>query len=129
MATRTQPRDRSLVLLAGLAAALPVVVAVIDALQDRWVPLADNGVIVLRSWDVLTDQSPLVGQFSTAKEEAVGDVYSPGPLLYWLLAIPVRLLGPDGVPLTMGLVNVASILGVVALARRRAGTAFMLVTA
>jgi hypothetical protein len=129
MATWTQARDRRLVLLAGLAAALPVVVAVIQALQDRWVPLADNGVIVLRSWDVLTDQSPLVGQFSTAKQEAVGDVYSPGPLLYWLLALPVRLLGPDGVPLAMGALNVASIMGTVALARRRAGIAFMLVTA
>ena len=129
MATRTQPRDGSLVLLAGLAAALPVVVAVIDALQDRWVPLADNGVIVLRSWDVLTDQSPLVGQFSVAMEESVGKVYSPGPLLYWLLAIPLRIFGPDAVPVTIGLLNAASIMGAVALAGRRAGTAFMLVTA
>jgi hypothetical protein len=122
-------RDRGLVVAAGLAASLPVIVAVVRTLQEHWVPLADDGVIVLRAWDVLTDQSPLVGQFSTAKAETVGNVYSPGPLLYWLLALPVRAFGWSAAPVTIGAMNVASIMGSVALSRRRAGTAFMLVTA
>ena len=118
-----------LVLATGLAASLPVIVAVVGAVADRWVPLADNAVIVLRSWDVFTAQSPLVGQYSIATADAVGDVYSPGPLLYWLLAVPVRVFGIDSVPVTLGLVNVASIVGAVALARRRGGLVFMFVAA
>jgi hypothetical protein len=121
--------DNRLVLGAGIAAALPVAIAVADALSNRWVPLRDDGIIVLRSWDVLTDESPLVGQYSQATLESVGNAYSPGPLLYWLLAVPVRLVGLDGVPLTVGLVNVLSIMGAVALARRRGGVALMLLTA
>lgn len=113
----------------GLVAAVPVIVAVADLLQHGWVPLSDNGVIVLRSWDVLTGQSPLVGQFSTATAKSVGTVYSPGPMEYWLLALPVRAFGPASAAVTIGLVNVASIMGSVALARRRAGTAFMFVAA
>jgi MYXO-CTERM domain-containing protein len=113
----------------GLVAAVPVIVAAADLLHHGWVPLADNGVIVLRSWDVLTGQSPLVGQYSLASVESVGAVYSPGPMEYWLLALPVRLFGPASAVVTIGLVNVASIMGSVALARRRAGTGFMFVAA
>jgi hypothetical protein len=122
-------RENWLTIAAGLGAALPVIIAVAEALRNRWVPLADDGIIVLRSWDVFTDQSPLVGQYSQVTAEGVGDAFSPGPLLYWLLALPLRLAGIDAVPVTIGLVGVASIMGAVALARRRAGVAFMLATA
>ncbi|MBD0281642.1 MAG: hypothetical protein ICV69_05545 [Thermoleophilaceae bacterium] len=87
-----------------------------------WEPLSDNAVIAVRSLDVLTPRSPLVGQWSSGPSQVLGeDVYTPGPLLYWLLALPARL--PDAVwlELTMGLVNVASVLGVIGLARRRGG--------
>lgn len=122
-------RGNELTLAVGLVAALPVIVGVVRTLHHGWLPLADNGVIVLRSWDVLTGQSPLVGQFSTATAKSVGTVYSPGPMQYWLLALPVRLFGPASAVMVMGLLNVASITGAVALARRRAGLAFMVVTA
>jgi hypothetical protein len=120
--------DNWLVLATGLAAALPIIVAVAEVLGDRWVPLADDGIVVLRAWDVLTEQSPLVGQFSTFSQ-GVDSVYGPGPLLYWLLALPVRLFGVDGVVATIGLVNVASVMCAVALARRRGGVVLMFVTA
>jgi hypothetical protein len=126
---RRRPAENWLVLATGGAAALPVIVAVAAALSNRWVPLQDDGIIVLRSWDVLTDQSPLVGQYSQATLKSVGNAYSPGPLLYWLLALPVRLFGFVAVAVTIGLLNIASIMGTVALARRRGGVAFMFATA
>jgi hypothetical protein len=55
--------------------------------------------------------------------------HSPGPLLFWLLALPVRLGGQSLPAVVAGLVNVASIMGVVALARRRGGRPLMLATA
>lgn len=122
-------RRNWLVLATGAAAALPVMVAVAAALSNSWVPLQDDGIIVLRSWDVFTDQSPLVGQYSQATLERIGDAYSPGPMLYWLLALPLRPFGFLAAPLTIGLLSVASIMGTVALARRRGGVVFMFATA
>jgi len=54
--------ERRVVLLVGLLAALPVVVAVVRALTWHWFPVSiDNGVIGARSVDVFSDRSPLVG--------------------------------------------------------------------
>ena len=120
-------RRNGLVLVTGVAAALPVIVSVIRALDAGWVPVGDDAVIAIRSLDVLTTHSPLVGQFSLAA--GGGPVtHSLGPLLYWLLTIPAHI-GPAALVLTMGLVNVASVMGAVALARRRGGTALMFAVA
>jgi hypothetical protein len=121
-------RRNRLVLLAGLAAALPVIVATIRAAANGWVPLGDDAIIVVRAYDVLSTHPPLLGPYSTSSQLIGHPVLSPGPLLFWLLALPARLceLGP---PIAMGIVNTATVIGIVALARRRGGTPFMLVTA
>ena len=78
---------------------------------------------------MLTSRTPLVGQHSDAGALTHHAVYSLGPMLYWLLALPARLAGPGSLTLTMGLLNTAAIVGVVVLARRRGGRALMFVTA
>ena len=119
-----------LVLATGLAASLPVIVSVVGTLSDSWVPITDNALIALRSYDVLTTHPPLLGQGpSTVSVADVGPVYSLGPLLYWLLALPARFIGPVGFPLTIGVINVAAVMSVVALARRRGGSLLMFATA
>lgn len=56
-------------------------------------------------------------------------VYSLGPMLFWLLALPARVASPSSLAFTMGLVNTAAIVGVIVLARRRGGRTLMFATA
>jgi hypothetical protein len=119
-----------LLLVTGLAAALPILVSMGERVAVDWVPLADNAVIAVRSLDVLSTHPPLLGQWSSGPSQVVeADVYAPGPLLYWLLALPARLPGAIWLELTMGLVNLACVLGAVALAHRRGGRALMFAVA
>lgn len=73
--------------VAHLAAWLPFIAGPVRLIGHGWRPLGDEAVISLRSWSVFTRHAPLVGQ---ATRLAHG-VFDPGPLEYWLLAIPVRL--------------------------------------
>jgi hypothetical protein len=115
----------ALTLLSGLAAALPVIVTTIRAIAQGWVPLADQGTIATRAYEVFTAHTPLVGQYSFASR-AVGHATSdPGPMLYWLLALPARFGGAPALTAVMGAVNTAAIVGSVALARRRGGRPLM----
>lgn len=114
----------------GLIASLPVLVAGIHALVVRWYPISDYGYTAVSALDVLSSHPPLVGQWSSGASDAVGrTVYSPGPMLFWVLAAPARLMDPATMPLTMGLVNAASIVGAVILALRRGGLWLMVATA
>ncbi|MGO9319527.1 MAG: hypothetical protein ACLQBY_01810 [Solirubrobacteraceae bacterium] len=115
---------------AGLAAAIPVINSTIKAVRAGWVPAGDDGIIATRGWDVLTSHTPLVGQYSEAGLVIHGQVmHSPGPMLYWLLALPARFGSVTSIAATMGVVNTLAIIGCVALARRRGGLILMLATA
>ena len=121
--------DHGLVLAAGLIAALPVIVSTGHALAHEWIPVGDNASTAVRSYDVLSAHSPLVGQWSTSSAVVGQPIYSLGPLLNWLLAFPAHLGNPAWLALTMGVVNAASAVLCVALAHRRGGTALMMVAA
>ncbi len=115
---------------AGFAAAIPVVNSTVRAVRAGWVPAGDDGIIATRGWDVLTSHTPLVGQYSEAGLVVHGQVmHSPGPMLYWLLALPARFGGVTSLAATMGAVNTLAIVGAVALARRRGGLILMFATA
>jgi len=45
-------------LAAGLAAAIPVISATVNAVRAGWVPAGDDGIIATRAWDVLTSHTP-----------------------------------------------------------------------
>ena len=79
--------------VAHLAAWLPFLTGTVRLVRDGWIPLGDNAAIALRSWNSLTAHGPLVGQ---ATRLAHG-VFDPGPLEYWLLAIPVRISPTHGI--------------------------------
>jgi hypothetical protein len=121
--------EQRLVLALGLLASIPILTSTVRALAGGWTPVNDSAVVALRSFDVFTTHTPLLGQYSNVSQIANGTIYSPGPLLFWLLAVPARVLGDRALPLTIALVNTASVVGVVALARRRGGDVFMLATA
>jgi len=121
--------DRWLSLAVGLCAAGPVLAATLRALIDGWRPAGDQAIIATRAYDVFTSRTPLVGQHSDAGAVIHQAVYSLGPMLYWLLALPARFASPGALTLTMGLANGAAIVGIIVLARRRGGRALMFITA
>ena len=93
---------RLLVLVTGLLAALPVISSTVKAVRAGWVPAGDDGIIATRGWDVLTAHTPLVGQYSEAGLVVHGQVmHSPGPMLYWLLALPARYGSVASLAVTM----------------------------
>jgi hypothetical protein len=118
--------DRRLVLATGLAAALPIVVSTVRAVVDGWVPLGDDALIAVRSYEVLTAHPPLLGMPSTGPTGVLDEqTFHLGPLLFWLLALPAHFLGPSSLAVTAGLVNVACVMGSVGLAYRRGGRPLM----
>lgn len=117
-------------LAAGLAAAIPVISSAIAAVRDGWVPAGDDGIIATRGWDVLTSHTPLVGQYSEAGLVIHGQIaHSPGPMLYWLLALPARYGSVASIAVVMGALNTLAIVACVVLARRRGGLVLMFATA
>ncbi len=116
--------------LAGAAAAIPVINSTVKAVHAGWVPAGDDGIIATRGWDVLTSHTPLIGQYSEAGLVIRGQVmHSPGPMLYWLLAVPAHFGSVASLAVTMGALNTLAIIGCVALARRRGGLVLMFATA
>jgi hypothetical protein len=79
--------------VAHLGAWLPFILGPARLIQHGWRPVGDEAAIALRSWNSLTAHGPMVGQ---ATRLAHG-VFDPGPLEYWLLAIPVHLDTAHGV--------------------------------
>jgi hypothetical protein len=104
------------------AAILPVVVATVRAMAGGWRAIGDNAFFGLRAADVLTEHHPLLGTWTSASLTIGVDVNNPGPLLFDALALPVRVGGPHaGLAVGVALVNIAAILGIAAVARRRGG--------
>jgi len=115
---------------AGLAAAIPVINSTIKAVHAGWAPAGDDGIIATRGWDVLSSHTPLVGQYSEAGLVIHGQImHSPGPMLYWLIALPARLGSITSIAVTMCIANTLAIIGCVALARRRGGLVLMFASA
>jgi hypothetical protein len=113
----------------GAVAALPVLVSVVRALTGDWTLEGDQAIAATRAYDVFTTESPLLGPWSTTSYFLDQATFHPGPLLYWLLAVPTRFPGVGSYPIVMGAVNVAAVMGTVALAHRRGGRALMFTTA
>jgi hypothetical protein len=121
--------DRRLVAVAVAVVAAPIVAALIRALDAGYVLNGDQAIIAARAADVFTARFPLVGGFSTATYLVHEPAYHPGPLLFWLLAVPARVHWSGALPVVMAAVNAASAAGVVLLARKRGGDGLMLATA
>ncbi len=126
---RLSSRDRWLAVALGLCAAIPVMVSTALALKWGWLPAGDQANIATRAYDVFTSRTPLLGLHSDVSYVTHHDVYSLGPMLFWLLALPARFASPWTMVLVMGLVNAASVVGVVVLAARLGGRLLMFITA
>lgn len=96
---------------------LPLIVGALAVVGDSWVPVGDWASAVLRTGEVGSRATPLVGAYSTK------GFAHPGPLPFWVAAPLYRLTGGDPRALlwTAATINVASIVGVAAVAWRRGG--------
>ena len=125
MRTRGRVLERwSRLELAVLAiAVLPVLTAVARRSGNRWIPIGDNALIEQRARDVFSVRHfPLLGTWSSASVSAGKDLNHPGPLLFDLLAIPVKLFGGAmGVAIGVGFINAGAIIGTALVARRVRG--------
>ena len=79
--------SRAMVLRAAahVAVWLPFLTAVAGSVRGDWRVVGDGAGIASQSWSALTAHGPLVGH---ATQLAHG-LYDPGPLEFWLLAVPV----------------------------------------
>jgi hypothetical protein len=116
-------RGRARALQAALVATLvlPIVAGTIAALFLDAHPVMDWALIELRVRDVGTSQMPLLGPFSRFGWN------HPGPLLFWLLAVPYRVLGSssDAMFVGAGIVNLAAAAGIAWVTVRRGGLALL----
>jgi len=62
---------------------------------DGWRPVGDNAAIASRAFQTFSAHPPVVGMLSTAGGSGRA-LFDPGPLLFWLLAVPVRLDATQG---------------------------------
>lgn len=74
-----------------IAVWLAVVVPTVKELMAGWRPLDDNAAIAVRAYQSLSLHPPLVGQATAAAVGTGHTLYDPGPLLFYLLAPPVRI--------------------------------------
>jgi len=118
---------RSLALATVFAAIVivPIVLLAFDGFGRRWFPAGDWAMTELRVLDSGTTDTPLVGPYSRFGWN------HPGPLMFWLYAIPYRLLGENSssMVLTAGLVNALALGGMLTFAWRRGRVALVAITA
>ncbi|HZA00086.1 MAG TPA: hypothetical protein VE575_15100 [Acidimicrobiales bacterium] len=119
------PPDRVLPRVALASTLVPLLVSAIALFVTggAYRPFADVASIELWTRAVGHDW-PLVGPFSRS------GWYHPGPALFYVLALPYRLLGGPSLALPLGAlaINAASVAGMAVVARRRGGTPLMLIT-
>ncbi|MGH9079960.1 MAG: hypothetical protein ACRDYE_07805, partial [Acidimicrobiales bacterium] len=68
-----------------------VLVPTIRQINAGWRPTHDDAMISIGSYQVFSAKFPLVGVWSQASQGMQHAFFGLGPLLFWLLAVPVRL--------------------------------------
>ena len=77
--------------VALVAAVVPVVLTCAAQLAAGWIPTGDDAVASWRAWSVLSAHPTLLGAPTGAPGVGQHAVYAPGPVVSWLLAVPVHL--------------------------------------
>jgi hypothetical protein len=121
-------RDLAFALCLLVLTLIPFAVAVIRALGDGWVPSGDEARIATRAIDVFSRHPPLTGLPSTTSLYGERIVTNhPGPLEFYLLAIPLRAFGATAGPLlTAAAINATFVVVSLWAIFRRAGLLVML---
>lgn len=77
----------------AMATSLIIAFSAIRGVRRGYEAIGDNALIELRGRDVLTGDHPFLGTWSSASISSGIDLNHPGPLLFEVVSIPVRLFG------------------------------------
>jgi hypothetical protein len=91
------PAERATRVVCHAVAEVPFLLVALAQVVQGWRPSGDEAIISIRSWAVLTSRSPLLGEFTTVTGCTRHVAFDPGPLLFWMLALPVRMDPAHGV--------------------------------
>ena len=99
------PVDRRLAIVVGGLILLILGWLLLRLLTSDWLPIGDFRTLQLRVADVGGSETPIVGVYSRYQWN------HPGPLLFYILAIPYRLTGESNIGLLLGavLINLVTI--------------------
>lgn len=101
---------------------VPIAVAAVRGIARGYLPIGDNALIEIRGRDVFTEHHPLLGTWSSASLSAGVDVNHPGPLIFDLVAGPIRLFGGGaGIAVAVAAFNIAMVWTIGAVAQRIGG--------
>jgi hypothetical protein len=107
--------------LLTIGAAVPVLAAAVRA-GTSWMPLQDTAALVMRSRDVFTSSTPLLGMPTSLSATLGRPVHHPGPMGFWPSAVSQAIVDHPAAPMVATvLVNLACIAGIVFIARRLGG--------
>lgn len=115
--------DRRLVIATAALVAIAVGWLVYRLVTSDWLPIGDYRTLQLRVSDVGGSETPIVGVYSRYQWN------HPGPLLFYVLAIPFRLTGSSDIGLLLGAlaINLAAIGSALWIAARAGRREFVLV--
>ncbi len=93
--------------LLASATSLVIAFSAVRGIAGGYEPVNDNSLIELRAGDVFTGNHPLLGTLSSASISTGIDVNHLGPLLFDVVAIPLRLFGRSaGIALAIAFLNI-----------------------
>ena len=117
------PIDRRLVIIVAALIAVILGWLLYRLLTSEWLPIGDYRTLQLRVADVGGSETPIIGVYSRYQWN------HPGPLLFYVLALPYRLSGSSPIGLLIGalLVNLGVIASTLWIAARAGRRTFVLV--
>lgn len=115
-----RPLEARLWWVAGGALTAVVVLIGLISWRSGWRPVGDDAFLVMRARDVFSENPPLLSTASSGGASAELAYNHPGPIVQYLNAPFVALLGTSGAALGCAVLNAASIAGALVLVRRTA---------
>lgn len=92
------------------ATSLVIAFSALRGLARGYEPVGDNALIELRARDVFTGDHPFLGTWSSASISSGIDVNHPGPLIFDLVALPLRLFGgAAGIAVTVATLHIVMV--------------------
>lgn len=106
-------------LLLALAAAL------VFGVTGHWTPVSDQAMITSFSLDTWSSDPPLLGMPTSLSNRTGSPVRHPGPLPFWVMGTPARIMGAPGYGMIVGAVAIqagaVAVLALVTTRMRRLG--------
>ncbi len=117
----TEP-SRPIRIGATLVVVVPIVTAVLRALRNDWFPIGDNALLFIRTRDVLTEDHPYLGSWTSASLSVGENMNNPGAMYDWLISPFAHLLPPGpAAAIGVGTLNIVAIFCISAASHRIGG--------